>query len=118
MLIGVASDHRDPHDNIGRLTCAKPVCREVWRFADVSGHADALVLRTFALRADGSHTVVQQAEVGQILKVVTLARGQAVLLTGLKTQGTVVSSAFEIALEDRILQRQITLRYGITKLTG
>ena len=118
MLIGVASDHRDRHDNIGRLSCAKPICREVWRFADVSGHTDALVLSTLARRTDGSQAIVQQARVGQILKDVMLARGQVVLLTGLKIEGMVVSSAFEISLKDQVLQRQITLRYGITELTG
>ncbi len=118
MLIGAASDHRRPEEPSGGLACAKPVCREVWRFADIADHADALVLTSSARQPDGTMKILQRGAVGGLLAETDLPLGRAVLCTGLESSGDAGSDAYEITLEDPILGRAITLRYGITELAA
>ena len=120
MLIGVASDHRRRDDPSGRLPCAKPICREVWRHADVADHVGALVLRGAARQPDGEMRVVQEGSAASLLGAAgSLPPGRAVLCTGLEMIEPVFASTdFEIVLEDPVLGRRITLRYGVVDLTA
>ena len=118
MLIGAASDHRRPGEPPGGLACAKPVCREVWRYADVADHADALILSASARRRDGGTKLLQRGTTGGLLAETDLPPGRAVLCTGLEPGGDASFDAYEITLEDPVLGRRITLRYGITELAA
>ena len=120
-LIGIASDHRKADDPTGRLACAKPVCREVWRLADVVGHVERLVMRATAMAGDRT-TTLQEGALGDWLPIDTViaavARGPeipsglAVLCTGLVPTDPSGASEFEIAIEDPVLDRRIAHRYG------
>lgn len=119
MLIGVASDHRRRDDPSGRPGCAKPICREVWRHAEIADHTDALVLRGAARRPDGEMRIVQEGSAAPLLGGWTPPPGQAMLCTGLALiEPVFASTEFEIILEDPVLGRRITLRYSVLDLTA
>ncbi len=118
MLIGVASDHRRPEEPPGTPVCAKPVCREVWRYADVAGHAGALILSASGRRQDGGMKLLQHGTADGLLAETDLPPGRAVLCTGPEPGGDASCHVYEIALEDPVLGRRITLRYGVMELTA
>ena len=117
MLISVASDHCGPDEPPGGPSCAKPLSRDVWRFAEVAEHADALVLSTAALHPDGKVVLVQQGSAGALMSETDLPAGRAVLCIGLEAVAASIAQHFEITLTDPVLARNITLRYEIVELT-
>jgi len=124
-LIGIASDHRKADDSSSRLACAKPVCREVWRFADVADHAARLVVRGATVAGD-RRTILQKGiladwlPIAEVMATVsdgpTMPSGLAVLCTGLAPPGPGRAGDFEIEIEDPVLDRRITHRYGLRVL--
>src|ERR1700684_2887330 len=67
LWIGVGSDHTDRQaETIGvslsKQLCAKPVSRQVWRFADVEAHWDSLMLRSY-VRINGTRRLYQEGSV-------------------------------------------------------
>ncbi len=58
----------------------------------------------------------REGSVGALVVEAELPPGCAVLCAGLETTAPVTSDAFEIALEDPVLARRITLRYGVVAL--
>lgn len=117
MLIGAASDHRGPLGFAGpaaALVCAKPVCRETWRYAEIAGHAGALVLRCAARAADGRMRTVQEGAAADLVAETALPKGRMLLCAGL--DGGAPADAYEIVLEDPVLDRRIVLRYGVVDL--
>jgi len=69
--IGVGSDHTDRRVEaysvaVSKQMCPKPVGRELWAFADVAGHWDDLVLRSWVTR-DGTRQLYQEGPVAKML---------------------------------------------------
>lgn len=63
MYVGLTSDHTDRKQEtqsvaLAKQLCAKPVGTTAWRFADVAGHWDELVIRSFI--AENGHEVLYQ----------------------------------------------------------
>lgn len=132
ILIAAGSDHTDrdleAHSiPASKQICAKPVSREVWRFADVEAHWDELTLTAWAT-IDGERVVYQKGTLGSLLpprelfKVYgdgaeRLAPGTAMFGGTLSAIGGVrPSDTFEVELHDPRLGRTLKVAYKIETL--
>ncbi len=116
MLVGVASDHRGPDPDGGRLACAKPICREAWRYTDIDDHLDALTLRCIAWAERGPPETVQEGCPAALAVETDFAQGRMLLRTGLPVAAASRAAGYEIVLEDPVLERRIALRYDVVEL--
>ena len=130
LFVGVGSDHTDRKAeavgvSLSKQMCAKPVSREVWRFDDVAGHWDKLVLRSYAsvggerrLYQEGSVKAMRPpTELFRLYGGGGLAAGTAMFCGTLAVHGAITpSDAFEMELEDPVLGRKITHSYRIRTL--
>ncbi|CAG2128883.1 DUF2848 domain-containing protein [Cupriavidus numazuensis] len=126
VLVGIASDHTDREVEtygitVSKQMCEKPCAATLWRLADVEGHWDALMLRSYAT-IDGERVLYQEGPVTAMRAPADLiarfaehggefADGTAMLCGTLPAIGGIrPAQRFEIELEDPILGR--TLRHG------
>jgi hypothetical protein len=70
LWLGVCSDHIDRKVEaigvtISKQLCAKPVGGTLWRYADVQGHWDDLVIRSFAIK-DGKRRLYQEGPLSKM----------------------------------------------------
>ena len=128
LWIGVGSDHTDRQaETIGvslsKQLCAKPVSRQVWRFAEVEAHWDSLMLRSY-VRIDGTRRLYQEGSVAAMRPLPelimlygggkTLPNGTAMFCGTLAVKGEISPpDSFEIELTDPILRRAITHSYRV-----
>ena len=129
MLVGLGSDHTDRKVEAYSITvskqmCAKPVAPEVWRFADVADHFDALILRSWAVDS-GTPRLYQEGAVGAMRSptelvglylagAATLPHGTAMFCGTLAVEGDIAPAGrFEFALEDPVLGRTIRHFYTV-----
>lgn len=132
LWLGVGSDHTDREvETIGitiaKQICSKPVGNTIWRFDEVSEHWDELTIRSFAT-AGGSRRLYQEGPLakmrhpGDLLSLylgpkVRLPEGSAMFCGTLAVQGEISpAEAYELELEDPVLQRKISHRYVVTSL--
>jgi len=129
--VGVGSDHTDRKlETIGvavsKQMCAKPISKEVWPFADVATHWDALILRSFA-QIDGERRLYQEGAVASIRAPQELVRlyagndrlppGTSMFCGTLPALGGIApASMFEMEIEDPVLRRKLVHRYRIETL--
>ena len=129
--IGLGSDHTDRKAeaigvSLSKQLCAKPVSREVWRFDDVAGHWDALVLRSY-VGVDGERRLYQEGSVAAMRPLPELFRlyndreglspGTAMFCGTLAVHGGIAPAAtFEMELHDPVLDRKITHSYRVQTL--
>ena len=119
LFVGVGSDYTDRKAeavgvSLSKQMCAKPVSREVWRFDDVAGHWDKLVLRSYA-SVGGERRLYQEGSVKAMLPPTELFRlygggglaaGTAMFCGTLAVHGTIApSDLFAMELEDPVLGR-------------
>lgn len=124
--LGIASDHTDraleAHSvALSKQACPKPVSRQAWRLADVAGHWDELLLRSWIV--ENGQTVLYQDGPLAALRTpadllaglgldTTLPAGTAMLcgtvgaLGGIRAAQTMV-----LELHDPVLQRSLQHRY-------
>ncbi len=127
--VGVGSDHTDREAekinvSLSKQMCAKPVSPTLWRYDDVAGHWDELVLRSWA-HEGGARRLYQEGPVTAmrtpddlIGQYGGLAPGAAMFggtLAFAKPVAT-AAEAFEVALEDPVLGRRLTHTYRIETL--
>jgi hypothetical protein len=129
--IGLGSDHTDRKAeavgvSLSKQMCAKPVSRDIWRFADVAPHWDALVLRSYVgvnsvrrLYQEGS--VAAMRPLPELFKLYgdrdSLPAGTAMFCGTLAVHGDIIPAAtFEMELDDPVLQRKITHSYRVRAL--
>ncbi|MDD9857545.1 MAG: DUF2848 domain-containing protein [Gammaproteobacteria bacterium] len=130
MLVGVGSDHTDRElektgVTLSKQVCAKPIGASLWRFNDIAGHWDDLVLRSFAV-ADGARELYQEGPVTAMRAPADLLAGYgapqlpdgtAMFCGTLAVKGDVrPADAFEMELSDPVLDRQLHHRYEVTEL--
>jgi len=130
--VGVGSDHTDrdleSHSvRASKQICDKPVSNQLWRYEDVHGHWDELVLRSRA-HIDGARVLYQEGPISQLRHPDDLmdkyCGGAAAFTDGtLLFCGTCpviggVRSAtrFELELDDPVLGRTITHAYDVIAL--
>ena len=125
--VAVGSDHTDRHVEaysvtVSKQMCPKPIGRELWSVADVSGHWDDLVLRSW-ITSDGTRTLYQEGSVGKILAVPDLIERYLGRPTGLPVGtamycGTLTAigpirggERFDIELHDPVRDRSLKHSY-------
>lgn len=132
LWVGVGSDHTDRKvETIGvtlsKQMCAKPVAGTVWPFDDVADHWDQLVLRSHAIEG-GKRRLYQEGPLARMRHPRdlaelylgngrSLAEGTAMFCGTLAVIGEIApADAFEIELEDPVLNRGIRHRYAVRPL--
>ena len=132
MVVGVGSDHTDRKVEtysvtVSKQICAKPMAPEAWRYADVAGHWDELLLRSWAVEG-GDRRLYQEGTVAAMRPPedliarsfdggARLPAGVAMFGGTLAVQGGVAAAArFEFEIEDPVLRRRIAHGYDVRAL--
>lgn len=132
MYVSLASDHTDRKlETIGvaisKQICAKPLARKAWRFAEVAGHWDEMIIRSH-IEENGARVLYQEGPLASLrppLELIAGFTGGAALLpdgTGMicGTVGAIggirPAPSFAMELFDPVLGRSIEHRYRIVSL--
>jgi hypothetical protein len=131
LWIGIGSDHTDRKAEtfgiaLSKQLCGKPVGRQLWSYAEVEGHWDDLVLRSWAT-IDGQRTLYQESAVSSLRTPRDLIRKYAnadtlpagtLMFCG--TPGAIggirPAARFEMELHDPVLKRSLMHGYDIDVL--
>ena len=127
-FVGLGSDHTDREAetinvSLSKQMCAKPIAPVVWRWEDVSGHWDELVLRSWAHEGDaralyqeGAVTAMRPPE--ELIEMYGgIEPGTAMFGGTLAVKGGVrAADAFEMELHDPVLKRSIRHLYAVESL--
>lgn len=132
LYLGVASDHTDrkveAYDiTVSKQMCMKPMSTDVWKYQDVAGHWDQLMMRCYRT-LDGDRALYQEGSVTSLLHpldlmgkwqgIPDLQEGDA-LLCG--TQAVIAQlgfgERFELELYDPVLDRTLRHQYDVTILS-
>jgi Protein of unknown function (DUF2848) len=131
LWIGVGSDHTDRKAeafgvSLSKQMCAKPVSRELWRFAEVAPHWDRLMLRSYVgvggkwrLYQEGSAAAMRP--VPELIKLhgggEALRNGTAMFCGTLAVRGALTpADNFAMELEDPVFNRKLTHSYQVHNL--
>lgn len=133
ILLGAGSDHTDRKaESVGialaKQMCAKVVAPEAWRFSEVEGHWDDLMIRAWAtigdervLYQEGNVTVMRHPR--ELMELFTERTGLGFGVGFAMYGGTFAAiggirwaDAFEFSIEDPVLKRSITHRYQVRNL--
>lgn len=131
LLVGLGSDHTDRKVEafdvtVSKQMCDKPIASTAWRFAEVEGHWDQLVMRTWRNR-DGVRALYQDGPVTSLLAPATLLAkldDSAALPAGTAmfcgTQPVIgelgYGESFEMELFDPVLGRSLSHTYRVEPL--
>jgi len=132
IFIGIASDHTDREAEtygitVSKQMCEKPCASTLWPLAEVQGHWDKLMLRSYAT-IDGERTLYQEGPVTAMRSPLDLLKrfashggafdeGSAMLCGTLPAIGGIrPAERFEIELEDPVLQRTLRHSYSVAAL--
>ena len=131
LYVGVGSDHTDREAEtygvtVSKQMCDKPVASEVWPYAEVAGHWDELLIRSWAI-SGGARQLYQEGSVaamrtpddligrysdGRALVPGTVMFGGTLPAIG----GVAPAERFEFELADPVLERRISHGYDIIEL--
>jgi hypothetical protein len=131
LWIGIGSDHTDRKAEasgiaLSKQLCGKPVGAQLWSYADVEGHWDELVIRSWAT-IKGERLLYQDSSISALRTPRDLIRKQ----TGSDTlpAGTLMfcgtpdaiggirpAICFEMELRDPVLNRSLTHNYDVEVL--
>jgi hypothetical protein len=131
LWIGIGSDHTDRKAEamgiaLSKQLCGKPVGLQLWSYADVEGHWDQLMIRSWAT-IDGERVLYQESSVATLRTPRDLIRkhtGTDTLPAGTLmfcgTPGAIggirPATRFEMELNDPVLNRSLTHGYDIEVL--
>ena len=130
LWLGVGSDHTDRQAEaysvaLSKQLCPKPLGTTLWRFEELAGHWDTLVLRSYATR-QGERQLYQEGSVSSLRpppELVERFAGGGLATGTVMFCGTVPArngihpaERFEIELHDPILGRTLSHRYEIRPL--
>lgn len=131
LWIGIGSDHTDRKAEasgiaLSKQLCGKPINSQLWSYADIEGHWDELVLRSWAT-IDGKRVLYQESSVSSLRTPRDLIRRYAdadtlpagtLMFCG--TPGAIggirPGTRFEMELADPVLKRSLTHSYDIDVL--
>jgi len=120
LRVAVGSDHTDRKaETIGvslsKQLCAKPVSRESWRYEEVKGHWEHLVLRSWSddeLYQEGPVSAMRPPE--DLMARYPLKAGYAMFCGTLAARGGIRPAArFRMELDDPVLKRKLQHEYAI-----
>ena len=131
LYVGIGSDHTDREVEtygvtVSKQMCDKPIGGEVWPYAEIVGHWDQLMLRSWAVSA-GARRLYQEGSVASMRTPDDLIKryaGSTALAPGTvmfggtlpAIGGVAPAERFEFELEDPVLVRRISLAYDIVTL--
>ncbi|HVV42407.1 MAG TPA: DUF2848 domain-containing protein [Nitrobacter sp.] len=131
LWIGIGSDHTDRKAEaagiaLSKQLCGKPVGRQLWSYADIEGHWDELILRSWAT-IDGKRVLYQESAVSSLrtprdlvcryANADTLAPGTLMFCGTPGAIGGIRPAArFEMELHDPVLRRSLMHGYDIDVL--
>ncbi|BBC03209.1 MULTISPECIES: DUF2848 domain-containing protein [Bradyrhizobium] len=131
LWVGIGSDHTDRNAEasgiaLSKQLCGKPVGSQLWSYADIEGHWDELVLRSWAT-IDGKRALYQDSPVSSLRTPRDLIRrytGTDMLSAGTLmfcgTPGAIggirPGTRFEMELTDPVLNRSLTHSYDVRVL--
>ncbi|TFV38258.1 DUF2848 domain-containing protein [Bradyrhizobium frederickii] len=131
LWVAIGSDHTDRKAEasgiaLSKQLCGKPVGPQLWSYADVEGHWDELVLRSWAT-IDGKRVLYQDSPVSSLRTprdLIRLYTGADMLSPGTLmfcgTPGAIggirPGTRFEMELKDPVLNRSLTHGYDIDVL--
>jgi len=129
LWVGLGSDHTDRKAEtmgiaLSKQLCGKVIGNDLWRFDEIAGHWDAIVIRAFAT-IGGARTLYQEGPLAAMRRPEDLiARyGQpfvtnTIMFCGtLGAQGGIRPAArFEMELDDPVLKRRMTHAYDVVDL--
>jgi hypothetical protein len=129
--VGVGSDHTDRkvetyNITVSKQMCDKPVAATLWDLAEVEGHWDQIILRSFAT-IDGVRVLYQEGTLSGMLPVAelirlgfggtTLPEGTAMFGGTFAAKGGIrPATRFDYEIEDPVLKRKIAAGYDIVTL--
>ena len=130
-LVGVGSDHTDRkvetyNITVSKQMCDKPVAPVLWDLAEIEGHWDQIILRSWAT-IDGERVLYQEGTLSGMLPVADLIQrgfGTAALPDGcamfcgtFAAKGGIRPAArFDYEIQDPVLKRSISHGYDIVTL--
>ncbi|MDB5502472.1 MAG: hypothetical protein JWR89_2374 [Tardiphaga sp.] len=130
-FVGVGSDHTDRkvetyNITVSKQVCDKPVATTVWDLAEVEGHWDQIILRSYAT-IDGQRVLYQEGTLSGMLPVAeliklgfnaaTLPEGTAMFGGTFAAKGGIrPATRFDYEIEDPVLKRKIASGYDIATL--
>jgi hypothetical protein len=131
LWVGIGSDHTDRKAEasgiaLSKQLCGKPVGPQLWSYADVEGHWDELVLRSWAT-IDGKRVLYQESPVSALRTprdLIGRYTGTDMLPAGTLmfcgTPGAIggirPGTRFEMELQDPVLNRSLTHSYDVEVL--
>ncbi len=131
LLVGLGSDHTDrkveAYDvTVSKQMCDKPIASSAWRFDEVQGHWDQLIMRTWRTR-DGVRNLYQEGAVTSLLAPdallarlnanASLSQGTAMFCGTQPVIGELgYGEAFEMELFDPVLDRSLRHGYKVEAL--
>jgi hypothetical protein len=129
LWVGLGSDHTDRKAEtmgiaLSKQLCGKVIGHELWRFDEIAGHWDAIVIRAFAtiggermLYQEGPLAAMRRPE-DLIARYGQLLRPNTIMFCGtLGAKGGIRPAArFEMELDDRLLGRRMSHAYDIVDL--
>ena len=130
-LVGVGSDHTDRKAEAedvaySKTLCAKPISREVWRYADVQDHWDRIEIRAW-MTQNGERRLYQEGRLDAFMRVEDMLAevrqaGYQDLEDALVYGGTLPTvggfafgQRFETELRDPVLNRVLTCGYDVAR---
>lgn len=131
IYVGVGSDHTDRkvetyNITVSKQMCDKPVAATVWDLAELEGHWDQIILRSFAT-INGTRVLYQEGTLSGMLPVAelikkgfggtTLPEGTAMFGGTFAAKGGIrPATRFDYEIEDPVLKRKIASGYDIKTL--
>jgi hypothetical protein len=130
LLVGAGSDHTDRKAETYSVTLSKQLCDhpmapELWAFADVAGHWDEIILRSYAT-IGGEHVLYQEGTLAAMLPpgdlIATgfgteLPEGTAMFGGTFAAKGGIrPAERFDFEIVDPVLNRSIRHGYAIVTL--
>jgi hypothetical protein len=128
LWVGIGSDHTDRKAEavgvaLSKQMCGKVVGRQLWRFDELVGHWDSLIMRSWVTE-DGTRTLYQEGTLAAMRRPEDLidraggiAAGSLMFCGTLGAIGGVRPAArFDMMLEDPVLQRSLQWGYSIEVL--
>lgn len=130
-FVGVGSDHTDRkvetyNITVSKQMCDKPMAPVLWDLAEIEGHWDQIILRSWAT-IDGSRVLYQEGALSGMLPVTDLIQrgfgrtalpdGCAMFCGTFAAKGGIRPAArFDYQIEDPVLKRSISHGYNIITL--
>ena len=129
LWVALGSDHTDRKAEtmgiaLSKQLCGKVVNTELWRFDEIAGHWDAIVIRSFAT-IGGTRALYQEGPLAAmrrpedlIARYGTPLAANTIMFCGtLGARGGIRSaSRFEMELDDPVLKRRMTHAYDVVDL--